>query len=120
MIRFIHHILIPVADVERAAAFYGALGMERVPSLGAGIAWMQFGPNQLHLWKADELHTYNGWRHEPSPHFAIEAEELATALSAVVSAGGAVLQEPKTRPHDGSLYAFALDPDGNRFEVTQH
>ncbi len=119
-IRFLHHILIPVADIERAATFYQKLGMERLPSLSAHIAWMEFGPNQLHLWTSDELFQYNGWTQEPSPHFAIEADDIQECLQLIPLIGGQVLQEPKQRSHDGSWYLFALDTEGNRFEVTQH
>ena len=120
MIRFIHHILLPVADIERAATFYQNLGMERVPSLGPTIAWMQFGPHQLHLWTNDEKHPYNGWTHEPSPHFALECDDIFALQELIPRIGGKVLQEPRRRPHDGSWYLFALDPDGNRLELTQH
>lgn len=119
-IRFIHHILIPVADVERAATFYENLGMERVPSLSSRIAWMKFGPNELHLWKHDDLHQYKGWEHEPSPHFAVEGDDIWEFEQQIPEIGGKILQAPQQRPHDGSWYLFALDPDGNRFEVTQH
>lgn len=119
-IRYIHHLLLPVQDIERAAAFYTALGMERVPSLSSSIAWLKFGPNELHLWQTDAQHAYNGWRHEPSPHFAIEGDDIHEFERRIPELGGEVLQEPRQRPHDGSWYLFALDPDGNRFEITQH
>ncbi len=119
-IRFLHHILIPVADVERAATFYQNLGMERMPSLSSHIAWMRCGPNELHLWTSDELFAYNGWQQEPSPHFAVEGDDIREFERRIPEIGGQVLQEPRQRPHDGSWYLFALDPDGNRFEVTQH
>lgn len=119
-IRYLHHVLIPVRDIERAATFYTDLGMERMPSLSSRIAWMQFGPNELHLWTDDDLHSYNGWEHEPSPHFAIEGDDIWEYHRRIPEIGGQILQEPKQRPHDESWYLFALDPDGNRFEVTQH
>ena len=122
-IRFLHHLLVPVSDLERAAQFYTELGMERMermPSNNPITVWMQFGPNQLHLWKNDELHTYNGWNHEPSPHFAIEGDDIWEYHRRIPEIGGQILQGPKQRPHDNSWYLFALDPDGNRFEVTQH
>lgn len=107
-------------DVERAAAFYVALGMERITSPGARVAWLQCGPQELHLWHNDALHIYNGWQHEPSPHFAIEGDDITQYARCIPLLGGVLLQEPQQRAHDGSWYLFALDPDGNRFEVTQH
>ena len=111
--------MLPVSDIERAAAFYEGLGMTRVPSINPRIAWMQFGPNQLHLWRSDDAHPYNGWNHEPSPHFAAFCDDIHAALERVPQLGGTVLQTVKTRPHDGSFYFFALDLDGNRFELMQ-
>jgi predicted enzyme related to lactoylglutathione lyase len=67
--------------------------------------------------------TQDAWqkfRDEPSPHFAIEADDIEAAQALIPTIGGEILQEIRTRPHDSSLYFFALDPDGNRFEVTQH
>ena len=105
-------------DLERAANFYQQLGMERISSLSSNIAWMQFGLNQLHLWTSDDSHVYNGWNHEPSPHFAVVCDDIQAILNEVKELGGTVLQEAKQRPN-GSLYAFVLDLDGNRFELMQ-
>jgi predicted enzyme related to lactoylglutathione lyase len=114
----LHHILIPVSDVERSAAFYEAMGMERIPQISPNIRWMQFGPNQLHLWPNDGDHAYNGWQQEPSPHFAVMGDDIWEFERRIPEIGGTLLQEPKQRPN-GSWYLFALDPDGNRFEVMQ-
>ena len=114
----LHHILLPVSDVEAAAQFYEKLGMERIASLNPKIAWLQFGPNQLHLWPRDDLHAYNGWNHEPSPHFAVVCDEIAEFERVIPEIGGQILQNIAKRPN-GSLYLFALDVDGNRFEVMQ-
>ncbi len=117
-IRCLHHLLIYVSDLERAATFYTRLGMEPIPSLGPRIRWMRMGPNELHL-MANEG-SWQRFREEPSPHFAIEADDIHAAQQLIPRIGGEILQEVGARPHDGSLYLFALDPDGNRFEVTQH
>jgi len=114
----LHHILLPVSDVEAAAQFYEALGMERVSAISSHIRWMQFGPNQLHLWPNDEKHGYNGWNHEPSPHFAVVADDIHEFAREIPKLGGQILQAPGQRPN-GSWYLFALDLDGNRFEVMQ-
>ncbi len=117
-IRCLHHLLIYVADLERAAAFYARLGMEPIPSLSPRIRWLRMGPNELHLMAHEG--PWQTFREEPSPHFAIEADDIRAAQQLIPTLGGEILQEVQARPHDGSLYLFALDPDGNRFEVTQH
>lgn len=114
----LHHILLPVSDVEAAARFYEALGMERVSSISPHIRWMQFGPNQLHLWPNDQQHVYNGWHHEPSPHFAVVGDDIEAFAREIPRLGGQIVQPPGQRPN-GTWYLFALDPDGNRFEVMQ-
>ena len=114
----LHHILLPVADVEAAAVFYESLGMERLSPINPAMRWMQFGPNQLHLWPSDEAHVYNGWQQEPSPHFAVVTDDIREFETGIVAAGGTLLQAPKQRPN-GSWYLFALDLDGNRFEIMQ-
>ncbi len=114
----LHHILLPVSDVEAAARFYESLGMERISAINPKIRWLQFGPNQLHLWPDDELHTYNGWNHEPSPHFALVGDDIHAFARLIPEIGGQILQAPGQRPN-GSWYLFALDGDGNRFEIMQ-
>lgn len=117
-IRCLHHLLIYVSELERAVSFYEGLGMEPIPSLSPRIRWMRMGPNELHMMQSGE--PWQRFRDEPSPHFAIEADDIELAHRLVPEMGGEVLQEIKARPHDGSWYFFAIDPDGNRFEVTQH
>ncbi|HEX8464225.1 MAG TPA: VOC family protein [Abditibacterium sp.] len=114
----LHHILLPVSDVEASAQFYEALGMERVSAISGAMRWMQFGPNQLHLWPNDRAHTYNGWQQEPSPHFAVVGDDIFEFERRIPELGGRVLQAPGKRPN-GTWYLFALDPDGNRFEIMQ-
>ncbi len=105
-------------DVARAADFYQKLGMEAVAPINPRMAWMQFGGNQLHLWHSDEKHLYNGWSHEPSPHFAIAVDDVFAYEQHIPAIGGQVIQSAGQRPN-GSWYLFALDPDGNRFEIME-
>ena len=114
----LHHILLPARDVERAAQFYLELGMETVAPINPRMAWMQFGPNQLHLWHADEKHPYNGWTHEPSPHFALAVDDVFAFEKRIPEIGGQVIQKPGQRPN-GTWYFFALDTEGNRFELME-
>ncbi len=114
----LHHILLPVQNVERAAAFYQSLGMEAVSPINPRMAWMQFGGNQLHLWLNDEKHSYNGWTHEPSPHFAVAVDDVFAFEQQIPELGGKVIQAPGQRPN-GTWYFFALDTEGNRFELLE-
>ena len=114
----LHHILLPVRDVARAAEFYRNLGMEPVSPINPRMAWMQFGGNQLHLWLDDEKHVYNGWTHEPSPHFALAVDDVFEFEKRIPQLGGQVVQAAGQRP-SGTWYLFALDTEGNRFELME-
>ncbi len=114
----LHHILLPARDVARASGFYENLGMSRVSPLTATMAWMQFGDNQLHLWPDDRKHPYNGWTHEPSPHFAVAVDDVRAFEAAIPTWGGQIIQPTGTRPN-GTLYLFALDTEDNRFELME-
>ena len=53
-----------------------------------------------------------------SAHFgfrAASAEEIRAAASAVISAGGELIEQDEIQP--GQPYLFARDPDGYMFEV---
>ena len=114
----LHHILLPVRDVARAADFYCQLGMDAVAPINARMAWLQFGGHQLHLWLDDEKHLYNGWTHEPSPHFALAVDDVFAYQQQIPQIGGQIIQSAGQRPN-GSWYLFALDTEGNRFEIME-
>lgn len=114
----LHHLMVHVSDLDRAVAFYEAIGMERMRD-GERIRWMKMGPNEIHLMQTDE--PIRGFRDEPSPHFAIQADpgtDIHEWARRIPELGGELLQEPRRRSW-GPWYLFALDPDGNRFEITQ-
>lgn len=109
----VHHVSINVDDVEANQAFYvDTFGFEPIarPELGIGGAWLQMGPQQLHL---VELPLMEGF----GPHFALEVDDIAAARKVLVDRGVEV-SEPK--PIDGvCLQAFLNDPAGNQIELNQ-
>ena len=114
----LHHVSLNVTDLERAVSFYTALGLEEIPGLNPRVRWFRLGHNELHLIATDN--PVRRCDNEADYHFALEVDDIRQLEQRIVPAGGELLQEPRQRPHDGSWYLFALDPDGNRFEVTQH
>jgi len=114
----LHHVSINVSDLEQAAQFYTTLGLEPIPGANARVRWFRLGRNELHLIATEKPITR--CEDESDYHLAMEVEDIQTAGQAIIAAGGTVLQEARQRPHDGSWYLFALDPDGNRLELTQH
>jgi glyoxylase I family protein len=109
----VHHVSINVDDVDANRAFYvHTLGFEPIsrPDLGIGGAWLQMGPQQLHLL---ELPLMEGF----GPHFAIPVDDITTATQ-VLRDRGVEVSDPK--PIEGvCLQSFFRDPAGNQIELNQ-
>ena len=109
----VHHISLNVADTNSAVAFYvDALGFEPIerPDMGFGGAWLQMGPQQLHL---VELPLMEGF----GPHFAITVDDIHAARAVLIERGVDVT-DPS--PIDGvCLQSFFKDPAGNQIELNQ-
>ena len=114
----LHHVSLNVANLERAVDFYTTLGLEPIPGANPFVRWFRLGRNELHLIVTSKAITR--CLDESDYHVALEVDDIQQATLDIVAAGGEVLQEPRQRPHDGSWYLFAIDPDGNRLEMTQH
>ena len=105
---------IPVADMDRAKAFYGAvLQNELKPEDG--------GPNPMAMFVAKDNesvagHVYPGRPAAPGTgptiHLAAPAP-LEEAIARVVPNGGQVVSPIITIP--AGRFAYCLDPDGNSF-----
>ena len=109
----VHHVSINVDDVEVVRDFYvRALGFEPIdrPDLGVGGAWLQMGPQQLHL---IELPLVEGF----GPHFALRVDDIEAARDLLGERGVTV---GETSSIDGvCLQAFFNDPAGNQIELNQ-
>lgn len=109
----VHHVSVNVDDVDVCRAFYvDVLGFTPLPrpDLGLGGAWLQMGPQQLHL---IELPLVEG----AGPHFALEVDDLDAARDELLARGVAV-SEPSTIA-DVCVQAFLHDPAGNQIELNQ-
>src|SRR5438270_63887 len=109
----VHHVSIMVPDVEKALDFYtDVLGLEQRPDrpeLGIGGAWLDAGPQQLHLVEGESPPGLG-------QHFALLVEDLDAAI-AELRDGGEEVSDP--RPIGRSLQAFVSDPSGNLIELHQ-
>jgi catechol 2,3-dioxygenase-like lactoylglutathione lyase family enzyme len=125
----IDHIGFPVADYERAKAFYAAalapLGYTLIMEVGADKTESAspaagFGANgKPDFWIGGE-----GGINRPL-HVAIVARDRATVdafYAAALAAGGRDNGSPGLRPHYHPHYygAFVLDPDGHNIEAVCH
>ena len=107
----VHHVSINVDDVEAARRFYvDVLGLtERTdrPAFGFDGAWLNVGPQQVHLIEA-EVPT------ELGQHFAIEVDDLDAVVSELRDRGIEVT-DPKAV--GARRQSFLHDPCGNLVEL---
>lgn len=103
---------IPVTDLDRAMAFYGAV-------LQTDLTKQEDGPNPMAMFPTKDPdavagHLYPGTPagdgRGPTVHFAV-ADDLDAAAERVRQAGGTVLSDPIAIP--SGRFFYALDPDGN-------
>lgn len=119
------HVATRTKDLERALAFYEALGLRqsRTRQLTKGKATLVFveppGGNfaieLVYNWGRDEA--YEGG--ERFGHFAFEVDTIDDLLPALTTAGGMVLREPYVLEDTGPRIAFVADPDGNQVELIE-
>lgn len=107
----IHHVSVNVSDVDAGVAFYtdvlgGTLRDDR-PDFGFGGAWIDLGPQQVHLIEA------------PAPpnmgqHFAIRVGDLDVVVDELRSKGLGVSDPVGV---GSGRQAFVNDPAGNVVEL---
>lgn len=109
----VHHVSINVTDVAAALAFYvdvlGLTARTDRPDFGFGGAWLDVGPQQVHLIEA------------PGPqdrgqHFALQVADLDAAIADLRAAGTTVSD---ASPVGTGRQAFLHDPSGNLVELHQ-
>ena len=115
----LHHVTIPVRDLERSKRFYGELlGLQQLdrPPFGFPGAWYALGDGQLHL-VADGGGTFRADDHvnRRDSHFAIRVESFDEAVELLRSSRLAI----KVDRHSvtGFPQLYVVDPDGHVIEV---
>jgi len=133
-------ITLGVENLDRAAAFYAALGLERHQGFADGVAFFQMGGLILGLWPREELARDAGyraagdvqaqgsaWRASLRPDFSGVAlayntrseDEVAAMLSLAEAAGGRVMK-PAARAFWGGVQGYFEDTEGNLWEVAHN
>jgi catechol 2,3-dioxygenase-like lactoylglutathione lyase family enzyme len=109
----VHHVSINVDDVATAVAFYtdvlGFTVRDDRPNFGFDGAWLNAGPQQLHL-IAGSVPSANG------QHFAVRVADLDATI-AELRAGGIAISDAS--PVGSGRQAFVADPSGNLVELHQ-
>jgi glyoxylase I family protein len=128
-IQTIHHVSLPVSDLERAKAFYrDVLELQEIPRPPFDFpgAWYQLGDRQLHL-TVGERSTFRSGKGTDARdiHFAIRVASYRGALEHLESKGfrnDAVddLRRLRVNPmgRAGLPQIHLLDPDRNLIEIT--
>lgn len=137
-IKTIHHVSVPVSNLERAKTFYeGILGLEPMerPRFSFAGAWYRVGDGGLHLIVPEDGDepTFRQGRGADSrdTHFAIRVERYSEAVTHLESKGYRQSKERKPRPDPdnplpmrlspagpaGFPQIYILDPDGNVIEI---
>ena len=128
-IQAIHHVGIPVTDLDRSRRFYReVLGLHEIdrPPFDFPGAWFALGDDQLHLLVHREA-TLRGTKGLDSRdvHFALRVDSFDAALDQLESKGydtEANASDPmtmKVSPHAtaGFPQIYVLDPDRNVIEI---
>ncbi len=119
-------VTLGVADLERAVAFYAALGWEPGNDVAAqDVAFFQ-GPGMIvALWHRDELATDSavadtgGWGGITLAHNVGSPEEVDAVLADAERAG-ATIGRPGAATDWGGYSGVFIDPDGHPWEVAHN
>jgi len=127
-------ITLGVDDLDRAASFYAALGLERHEGITDGVAFFQMGGLILGLWPRVELAKDAGYpvagaaeaagqpRTFSGIAFAYNTRteaEVAAILALAETAGGRVVK-PATRAFWGGVQGYFEDTEENLWEVAHN
>jgi len=137
-IRTIHHVSLPVSNLDRAKTFYeGVLGLVPVqrPNFPFDGAWYRVGEGGLHLIvpEGGDDPTFRQGKGADSrdTHFAIRVERYSDAVRYLESKGYRPSKDRKPKPDAenplpmrlspagpaGFPQIYILDPDGNVIEI---
>ena len=126
----IEHVALWTEDIERLADFYVRYFGASVdptysnPSRGFESRFVRFeGGARLELMKTSRLHPLKhaaGAQRMGLTHLAVSlgSEQRVDELTGTLRAAGFIIESEPRRTGDGYYESVALDPDGNRLELT--
>lgn len=119
-------VTLGVDDLDRAVAFYEAMGLKRHPRFTDGVAFFQMGGLILSLWPREELARDAGKEPARSGFSGVALayntrteEEVAAVLGRAGEAGGRVLK-PAARAFWDGMQGYFEDTEGNLWEVAHN
>ena len=121
MIAGIDHVVLTVADIEAAVAFYGrALGMQPV-SFAGGRRALQAGTQKINL-QTLGMERRNRAATGSGDLCLLADRPLAEVVAHLRAEGIAILEGPvaKTGARGPMMSVYFTDPDGNLIEVSEY
>ena len=111
----LYRVILPVADIERAAAFYGAAFNAPGQRISPGRHYFKCGGTILACYDpvADGDGEQGGWQFHPHQYLYFAVADLEATLARVQSAGGTLDAGIETMPWGERLF-YARDPFGSR------
>ena len=117
-------VTLGVSDLERARAFYSALGWEPGTD-DEGVVFYQTGGMVVALWSREELaadsgvEDSGGWGGITLAHNVASPAEVDRVITEARSAGARIAREPAAT-FWGGYSAMFVDPDGHPWEVAHN
>ena len=118
-------VTLGVADIERARAFYEALGWQTAAEAGADVVFFQAGATIVALWGRAELAAdisvpdSGGWGGVTLAHNVRSPAEVDAVLAEAAGAG-ATIARPGGATFWGGYAGVFTDPDGHPWEVAHN
>jgi predicted lactoylglutathione lyase len=118
-------ITLGVRDLERARAFYEALGWKTGAEVEDEVAFFKSGGMVMALWGRDQLaedsavEDSGGWGGVTLAHNLRAPEEVDDVIEQARAAGATIAREPAERPW-GGYSAIMIDPEGHAWEIAHN
>jgi catechol 2,3-dioxygenase-like lactoylglutathione lyase family enzyme len=118
-------VTLGVGDLDRARAFYGAMGWEQHPSSPDEVAFFQAGGMVVGLWDRGLLAEDSGvddspgWGGVTLAHNVRSPAEVDAVIAEARAAGATISREPAETFWGGYSGAF-VDPEGHPWEVAHN
>ena len=111
----LYRVILPVPDIERAAAFYGAVFDISGQRVSSGRHYFSCGSTILACYDpvADGDGEHDGWRFHPFQYFYFAVPDLETMLARFEKAGGTIDRGIQTMPWGERMF-YGRDPFGSR------
>ena len=118
-------VILGVADLDAATAFYATLGFRDVSPPGSGVALLEGGGVLLGLWDREHLSDDSGvldeggWGGVTLAHNVGSPEEVDVVLAEAAAAGARITRAAEETAWGGYSGVFT-DPDGHPWQVAHN